>query len=151
MNRQRAVVALAATAAALLLATPATALSPQEAARARLHYLQHCMGCHLADGRGAPEQGVPSMRGLAGRLLTLPGGREYLVQVPGVMNSGLSDADTARLMNWLLPQVSAETLPPGPLPYDAAEIARLRRHRPLDMIATRQALIELLETQSPAR
>ena len=57
------------------------------------------MGCHLADGRGAPEQGVPSMRGLAGRLLTLPGGREYLVQVPGVMNSGLSDADTARLMN----------------------------------------------------
>ena len=32
-----------------------------------------------------------------------------------------------------------------------AEIARLRRHRPLDMIATRQALIELLETQSPAR
>ncbi|MET3604484.1 hypothetical protein ABIC99_002300 [Sphaerotilus sulfidivorans] len=97
------------------------------------------MGCHLADGRGAPEQGVPSMRGLAGRLLTLPGGREYLVQVPGVMNSGLSDADTARLMNWLLPQVSAETLPPGTLPYDAAEIA------------TRQALIELLETQSPAR
>ena len=83
MNRQRAVVTLAATAAALLLATPATALSPQEAARARLHYLQHCMGCHLADGRGAPEQGVPSMRGLAGRLLTLPGGREYLVQVPG--------------------------------------------------------------------
>ena len=58
-------------------------------------------------------------------LLTLPGGREYLVQVPGVMNSGLSDADTARLMNWLLPQVSAETLPPGTLPYDAAEIARL--------------------------
>ena len=72
------------------------------------------------------EQGVPSMRGLAGRLLTLPGGREYLVQVPGVMNSGLSDADTARLMNWLLPQVSAETLPPGTLPYDAEVIGAVR-------------------------
>lgn len=59
MNRQRAVVALAATAAALLLATHATALSPQEAARARLHYLQHCMGCHLADGRGRPSRACP--------------------------------------------------------------------------------------------
>ena len=135
--------------AALVLTVSARAGSPE--AQARLQYLQHCMGCHLEDGSGAPERGVPSMRGQLGRFLSVPGGREFIVQVPGVMNSGLSDADTARLMNWLLPRVSAATLPPGTAPYTEAEIARLRTTRPLDVPAARQALVDLLQTRAAAR
>lgn len=134
---------------ALVLTVSARAGSPE--AQTRLQYLQHCMGCHLEDGSGAPERGVPSMRGQLGRFLSVPGGREFIVQVPGVMNSGLSDADIARLMNWLLPRLSAETLPAGTAPYTEAEIARLRTTRPLDVPAARQALVDLLQTRAAAR
>lgn len=134
---------------ALVLAASARAGSPE--VQTRLQYLQHCMGCHLEDGSGAPERGVPSMRGQLGLFLSVPGGREFIVQVPGVMNSGLSDADIARLMNWLLPRLSAETLPAGTAPYTEAEIARLRTTRPLDVPAARQALVDLLQTRAAAR
>lgn len=111
-------------------------------AKARLQYLQYCVGCHGMDGSGAPTKGVPSMRGTLGRFLQQPGGREFIVQVPGVMNSPLSDRDIADLMNWLLPQVSAPTLPASLAPYEASEISRLRASRPVDVPAQRQRLID---------
>ncbi len=120
---------------------PALALTPKQAGQARLHYMQHCMGCHTPDGSGAPEKGIPSMRDMLGKFLAQPGGREFIVQVPGVMNAALSDAEVAQLMNWLLPQVSAASLPADTRPYTGAEIARLRQNRPLDVPATRQALV----------
>jgi mono/diheme cytochrome c family protein len=110
-------------------------------ARARLQYLQHCSGCHLVDGSGSPTKGIPSMRGMLGRFLEVPGGREFIVQVPGVMNSALRDADVANLMNWLVPAVSAATLPAGFQPYTAQEIARLRSSRPADIMAFRARLV----------
>ena len=38
----------------------------------RLLYTMHCSGCHLPDGTGAPEKGIPSMRGTVGNFLRLP-------------------------------------------------------------------------------
>lgn len=112
--------------------------------RAQVQYMQHCAGCHLADGSGEPAKGIPSMRGQLGLFLTVPGGREFIVQVPGVMNSPLSDADTANLMNWLLPAITANTLPAGTAPYTTAEIARLRSTRPVDVMAVRAELMSRL-------
>ena len=111
------------------------------AARARTNFIHHCTGCHLIDGSGSPAKGIPSMRGLLGQFLQVPGGREFIVQVPGVMNSPLADRDIAELMNWLLPYVAHATTPPGTAPYTAAEIARLRTSRPLDVAAARQRLM----------
>jgi len=125
--------------AALLAAGGAAAAGDE--ARARLQYLQHCSGCHLVDGSGSPTKGIPSMRGMLGRFLQVPGGREFIVQVPGVMNSALRDADVANLMNWLVPAVSAATLPAGFQPYTAQEIARLRSSRPADIMAFRARLV----------
>ncbi|MCG3190068.1 MAG: hypothetical protein LKCHEGNO_02669 [Burkholderiaceae bacterium] len=120
--------------------------------RARLQYLQHCAGCHLADGSGEPAKGIPSMRGPLGLFLTVPGGREFIVQVPGVMNSPLSDSDTANLMNWLLPAVTADTLPAGTAPYTTAEIARLRGTRPVNVMAVRAELMHRLQqSAAPVR
>ena len=117
--------------------------------RPRLQYLQFCSGCHLPDGSGSPAFGVPSMRGLLGQFLQVPGGREFIVQVPGVMNSALSDADIAALMNWLLPAVSAPTLPAGGFrPYTAQEIGRLRTTRPADVPAARAPLIQKIDRLS---
>jgi mono/diheme cytochrome c family protein len=118
--------------------------------RPRLQYVQFCSGCHLPDGSGSPAFGVPSMRGLLGQFLQVPGGREFIVQVPGVMNSALSDADIANLMNWLLPVVSAPTLPAKFQPYTAQEIARLRTSRPANVPAVRETLIRKID-RLPAR
>lgn len=134
--------------AAGLAAIAIGASGADDGARARLNYLHHCAGCHLADGSGAPSQGIPSMRGPLGRFLAVPGGREFIVQVPGVMNSPLSDGDTAQLMNWLLPALTVETLPPDTAPYSAEEIARLRRTRPLDVMAVRAELVRRMPTSA---
>lgn len=121
--------------------------APMNAAKARLHYIHHCIGCHRMDGSGLPASNVPSMRGALGRFLQVPGGREFIVQVPGVMNSALNDAEIARLMNWLLPTVSAPTVPADTPPYTADEVARLRQLRPADVMATRRALSEALRAR----
>ena len=113
-------------------------------AHAQLNYLQHCVGCHGLDGGGAPTKGIPTMRGNLGRFLQVPGGREFIVQVPGVMNTSLADRDIAELMNWLLPRISAPTLPANLRPYSAPEIAQLRATRPADVPAARRGLMEAM-------
>lgn len=84
------------------------------------------------------------MRDALGRFLLVPGGREFIVQVPGVMNSPLNDGEVAALMNWLLPYVAASTMPRDTAPYTADEIARLRKTRPLDVMAERRRLADAL-------
>jgi cytochrome c553 len=128
----------------------AAALAGDAASHAQLNYLQHCQGCHGADGSGAPTKGIPTMRDNLGRFLQVAGGREFIVQVPGVMNTSLGDADIAELMNWLLPRVAAATVPPGTPPYSAEEIARLRRTRPADVPATRRALVQAMHARGIA-
>ncbi|MDM0111441.1 cytochrome c [Variovorax sp. J22R133] len=114
------------------------------AARAQRNYLLHCVGCHLVDGGGAPGKGIPSMSGTLPRFLQVPGGREYITQVPGVMNSGLNDKQVAELMNWLVPRMGDDATPAGNPRYTAQEIARLRGSRPLDFAATRRALLDAM-------
>jgi cytochrome c553 len=129
-------------AAMLLLSGAANAAAPAEdAMRARTNFIHYCSGCHLADGSGAPSKGIPSMRDTLGQFLKVTGGREFIVQVPGVMNSPLNDRDIAGLMNWLVPYASPATVPPDVAPYTAAEITRLRKSRPINVFATRQHLV----------
>src|ERR1019366_4708049 len=103
---------LATAMLALLWGAGSAAAPAEEAARARTNFIHHCTGCHLADGSGAPSKGIPSMRNTLSQFLKVTGGREFIVQVPGVMNSSLNDHDIAGLMNWLLPYVSPGVVPP---------------------------------------
>ena len=121
--------------------------STASAGSVRSLFVMHCAGCHAMDGSGHPEQGVPSMRGALGHFLRLSEGRAFLVQVPGVNNAGLNDAQIADLTNWMVPQFSADTAPPGWLPYRADEVARYREQRPADVGAVRRGLVETLEQQ----
>ena len=75
-----------AAALGLLLALLA-APSAGRAESPRVLYMLHCQGCHLADGTGSPGE-VPSLEKV-GRFLGTPGGRAYLVQVPGAALSPL--------------------------------------------------------------
>jgi hypothetical protein len=111
-------------------------------------YMLACQGCHLADGRGFPARGVPAFPGFVGRFLQVEGGREFLLRVPGVAQSGLPDDRLAVLMNWLLRTFCANELPKDFRAFTAAEVSRWR-HQPLaDVTATRNALIARMTGKS---
>jgi hypothetical protein len=107
-------------------------------------YMMECQGCHLADGAGGLNS-VPMLQNNVARYLTVPGGREFLVQVPGVALSSLSDQDTTAVLNWMLTKFGPIALATQYAPYTVEEVANLRKH-PLTNIGSRRAdLILLME------
>ncbi len=94
-------------------------------ARAKQNWMLSCQGCHRADATGTPQT-TPTMAGFVARFLHVPGGREYLVQVPGVATAALSDADLAEVVNWSLVRFDAANIPVDFKPYTPAEVGRLR-------------------------
>lgn len=139
MRLRNATAALLAT----LLAGAATAQPAITSPRSL--YVLHCAGCHGMDASGVPGQGVPSMRGSLGRFMALPEGRAFLLQVPGVNNAGLSDAQIALVTNWMVRQFSADTAPPGWPDYTAAEVAAAKASRPGDVTKARADLVARLQ------
>jgi len=91
----------------------------------RVAYLLHCGGCHLSDGRGNPPE-VPDLRHELGRIITLPGGRDYLLRVPGASQAPVSDAQLADIMNWVLSEFNRSTLPKKFSPYTESEVSASR-------------------------
>jgi len=129
---ERGIAALAALAP--LVAVPAAAES------ARVLYMLHCQGCHLADGTGKPGA-VPSLVGTLGRFPAVPGGRAYLVQVPGSAHSPLDDAELASVLNWMVARFALETDARAFPPYDAEEVATHRATPLVDVAAARAELL----------
>jgi hypothetical protein len=105
-----------------------------------VNFQLHCMGCHLADGSGQAGR-VPSVRRSLVLFSASPDGRDYVIRVPGVAQSPLSDDDTAALLNWMTRNLSDVKLPAGVADYTAAEVHG-RRDRPLAQVsATRTRLL----------
>jgi mono/diheme cytochrome c family protein len=107
---------------------------------AQVNYMLQCQGCHLADGMGR-EGKVPQLRGLVGRYLEVPGGREYLVRVPGSSQSPLDDAELAEVLNWVVEQFGPEEVARGFVRFTAEEVRRVRRPPLLHVSAVRAALL----------
>jgi mono/diheme cytochrome c family protein len=121
-------------------------LAPARAAAQTPHvnYMVECQGCHLPDGRGKPGA-VPRLDGHVARFLSVPGGRAYLVQVPGSALSPLSDEALAGVLNWIVTTFGPAEIARAHPAYDATEIARLRKSPLVDVEETRRALIERIE------
>lgn len=109
-------------------------------ANSRTLYALHCMGCHQRHGEGHGT--VPQLQGFVGNFLKVPGGREFLVQVPGVAQSGLTDAEIAAVLNWTLLEFSRKELPEDFRPYDAREVADYRAGRLIDVLPVRARLLD---------
>ena len=105
---------------ALLASQSAFAASP------RTNYLLHCSGCHLPSGVGNPPN-VPTLHDELGHMMAVEAMRAYLVQVPGSSQTALSDRDLADVVNWVLTEFNAGTLPGGFRPLTAGEVARARQ------------------------
>jgi mono/diheme cytochrome c family protein len=139
----------AALAATALAASRATADDVVEA-RARLDYLLHCSGCHMQDGEGKPARGIPRLKDQVGYFLHLPEGREFLMQVPGLLSAGMSDARAAAVTNYMVRRFAGPSLPPQFVSYTPEEARRLRLSRPADITAKRQRLYgELVQMGFP--
>jgi len=102
-------------------------------------YMLNCWGCHRPDGEGIPGT-APPLKG-AVDFLRVPGGREYLISVPGVALSPLSNQQAAEVMNWILKSFSKDRVPAGFKPYTAVEIAKVRTTHMLDIKKARAELV----------
>lgn len=139
---------LAIGAAAFVGLTATNAPDP-ETLSPRTNYMLHCQGCHLADGSGMHGK-VPDMRHKLGRIALMPAGRDYIGRVPGVANAPLTDAQLARVLNWLIPEMTPEVAGTF-VPYSAKEIGGLRRNRLREVRMVRAHLLKQVEGQQAAR
>lgn len=133
----------AALAAALLAAQlgggPARAADEDP----RVLYMLHCQGCHLPDGTGSPGA-VPALRDSVARFLAVPGGREFLVRVPGSANAPLSDAELAAVLNWMVREFGPARFARAARPYEPDEVARLRRAPLVEVDSVRESLLRAM-------
>ncbi len=129
----------AALALALLLAAASA-----RGADPRVDYMLQCQGCHLADGSGSPGA-VPDLRGSLARFLDVPGGREYLVRVPGAAQSSLSDARLAALLDWMVREFGPAEAAARLEPYRSEEVARWRAEPYPEVQTVRQELLRRIE------
>lgn len=104
---------------------------------AAVNYQLQCMGCHRADGSGEAGR-VPSVRRSLALLSTIPEGRDFVIRVPGVAQSPLSNEETAALLNWMLKNLSDLQIPASVADYSAAEVQR-SRGSPLAEVKTLRA------------
>lgn len=116
--------------ALLLAASAATGVSAEVPVREAFQL--HCSGCHGPDGRGDGRM-VPDLQALA-PLLSVEGGREYLVRVPGVAQAPLESAALARLLDFVLTELSGVDDHEA---FEAAEVDGLRRRPLLDPVRAR--------------
>ncbi len=130
-----------------LLCSAGVAVADDE--RAHENYMLHCQGCHLPKAEGFAGK-VPVMKDFVGYFLHSQEGREFLIRVPGVSHSALSDAEVVELMNWLLQTHSAGQLPDPYTPFTEAEVAQLRKYPEGDPEHTRQIILAQIATELPA-
>jgi mono/diheme cytochrome c family protein len=137
VGRRALGVAAGVAAGLAAMGAPASAESP------RILYMLQCQGCHLADGAGAPGT-VPSLSRV-GRFLTVKGGRAYLIRVPGSATSSLSDGELAEVLNWMVREFGPAAVAADFAPFDAGEVAAVRRPPLADVDSARRELIGRLE------
>lgn len=113
--------------------------------RAKINYMLNCQGCHGQAGTESLDGAVPALKDYVGNFLRVPGGREFLVQVPGSANAAISDAALAELLNWMLQTQSAAQLPTTFQPFSATEVKGLRQFPLTDVVGTRAALVRAIE------
>jgi CxxC motif-containing protein (DUF1111 family) len=106
----------------LVLLAPLFAAASDDEVRA--NYLLACRGCHLADGSGVPPE-IPTLRNTLG--------------VPAVLQSRLSDEKLTEVLNWVLTEFNADTLPKNFQPLTTREVTAARKQILADPIGYRRA------------
>ena len=97
------------------------------AASPRINFLLYCSGCHRPGGEGKPPH-VPTLHHELGRMLSVPQMRAYLVRIPGATQAPIDDAELTGVINWVLEEFNAETLPPDFEYLSVEEVTAARKN-----------------------
>jgi hypothetical protein len=112
-------------------------------------YMLYCMGCHGPQAEGVPGK-VPPLAHSLGLFMRSPGGRNYVLRVPGAANSALSDAQLAAVLNWLAQEFNSEELTADVPMFTAAEVTALRHSPLVSVLAARREVVRDLAASGAA-
>jgi hypothetical protein len=139
---------LLAASASLVLVVFCVAAAPGEVG-ARDKYVLFCAGCHGMEGEGGGGGGgmkrISPFPPAIGVFLNDSQGRMYLANVGGVTSAGMTEAETAAVLNYILLSFGQASTPPTFVPYTPAEIRGLRESRVRDPLALRREIAARLE------
>ena len=95
------------------------------AASPRINYLLYCSGCHRPAGEGNPPN-VPTLHDELGRMMSIEQMRGYLARVPGSAHAPITNAELTEVLNWMLEEFSANTLPENFKKLSVEEVTEAR-------------------------
>ena len=91
-------------------------------------YVEHCSGCHGMQGNSAPAD-IPVLRDRVGYFMCTAEGRDYLIRLPNVAYSAITDnQELADMMNFVVFGLGGHSVPTKARPFTASEVAKLRTH-----------------------
>ncbi len=89
-------------------------------------YVEHCSGCHGMQGNSAPAE-IPVLRDRVGYFMCTREGRDYLIRLPNVAYSAITDnQELADMMNFVVFGLGGNSAPEDAKPFTAVEVAKLR-------------------------
>ena len=89
-------------------------------------YVEYCSGCHGMQGNSAPAE-IPVLRDRVGYFMCTKDGRDYLIRLPNVAYSAITDnQELAEMMNFVVFGLGGNSAPKGAKPFTAMEVGRLR-------------------------
>lgn len=110
---------------AMTIAQGLAAIGDPELARA--DYVEHCAGCHGVQGISAPAK-LPELRGRVGYMMCTPDTRAYLLRLPNIAKSRLSDnQQLADMLNFMIFGIGGQSVLPGTRPFTATEVEYERK------------------------
>ncbi len=85
-------------------------------------YVEYCSGCHGMQGNSAPAE-IPVLRDRVGYFMCTKDGRDYLIRLPNVAYSAITDnRELADMMNFVVFGLGGNSAPKGTKPFTAAEV-----------------------------
>src|SRR5690606_4068351 len=110
---------------------------------ANTNYILRCAGCHGVSGMGTANAGVPPFPQSVGHIAALDEGRTYMLHVPGVISSSLTNQQIADVLNYIVDRWSDEPVEH----FTLAEVERRRAEKLPDIVVARRAIVDTLLAQ----
>jgi hypothetical protein len=117
---------------------------PREMNLPQSNYVEHCGGCHGIQGDAAPAN-LPTLRGRVGWFMCTPEARSYLIRLPNVARSRLTDdQDLAELLNFMVFGLGGSSVPKAAKAFTGDEVARERpnAYNSVSLIETRARIVD---------
>lgn len=94
---------------------------------AQSDFIEQCAGCHGVRGTTVPAH-LPEIKDRVGWFMCTPGSRAYLLRLPNVAHSRITDnAQLADLMNYVVFVLGGKSVPAGTKPFTAEEVTHERQ------------------------